>query len=83
MKNRWLTRFKKIEDKDKFKERLKSARYVFEILKEILEEDIESSTKVMRKEVNYETPNWELRMADKLSEQRTLQKVIDLLPKEK
>ena len=83
MKNRWLTRFKKQEDKNKFKDSLKSARYVIEVLKEILEEDIETSTKTMRKEVNYETPNWELRMADKLSEQRTLQRVIDLLPKEK
>ena len=83
MKNRWLNRFKSKEDKDKFKDSLRSASYVLEVLKEILEEDIESSTKVMRKEVNYETPNWELRMADKLSEQRTLQGVIDLLPKEK
>jgi len=64
----------------KEKDSLKASRESFIKLKVLLESDYEASLKEMRKQEHYDKANWSMYVADKMSEQRTLKKVIDLLP---
>lgn len=51
------------------------------ILYSILKEELNKSIEDMGKNSNYESPNFNLVMVDALTTQRTLRKIIDLLPK--
>lgn len=77
--NRWLKWFKREEDKEVFKQQFIASRDVLDTLIKILEEDLEASTRSMRKAENYELPSWKEFVSDKLGEQRTYQKLIDFL----
>jgi len=70
------------KDKEGFKKRIIASRDVLDRLKRMLQEELAASHKAAGKEDNYSLPAWSEFQADKLGEQRTLQMVIDLLPKD-
>lgn len=82
MNLKWFKGFKGKEEKERFKKLALSQREVFDVLKVILEEELEASRKDSYKKDHYFMPAWSEYQADKRGEQRTLQWVIDLLPKE-
>jgi len=71
------------EEKEKFKRLALSQLELFQTLREILEEDLAASLKDAAKKDHYSLSAWPEFQADKLGEQRTYRKVIDLLPKDK
>jgi len=71
------------EEKEKFKRLALSQLEVFQTLREILEDELRASQKDSYSKSHYLLPCWKEYQADKKGEQRTLQKVIDLLPKDK
>lgn len=78
---RWTAGVKTAQEKQERKAQVRSTKPILDILKKMLEKDLDSSKKKMESTDNFNSPNWEYLMADYLAEQRTLRKVIDLLPK--
>lgn len=82
MNIKWFKRVKDKSDKERFRKLCLSQIEVFQVLREILEEELEASQKDACKKEHYFMPAWSEYQADKKGEQRILRKVIDLLPKE-
>jgi hypothetical protein len=70
------------DEKERFKKLALSQLEVFETLRDILEEELAASLKDAARKDHYVLSAWSEYQADKLGEQRTYRKVIDLLPKE-
>lgn len=82
MNLKWFKHLKKEGDKARFKSLALSQREIFDVLRNILVEELEASQKDSYNKTHYLMPAWSEYQADKRGEQRTLQKVIDLLPKD-
>jgi len=82
MRRSWTDHLKTKKEKDEFKKRVAYSSDVLDRLRAILEKDLAASIKEAAKEENYSLPSWSCYQADKLGEQRTLRKVIDILPKQ-
>ena len=82
MNLKWFKHLKSKQEKERFKQLALSQREVFDVLRDILEEELRASQKDSYNRDHYFMPAWSEYQADKKGEQRTLQKVIDLLPKE-
>ena len=82
MNLKWFKQYKSKEEKERFKQLALSQREVFDVLRSILEDELKESYKSSYNKDHYFMPAWAEYQADKKGEQRTLQKVIDLLPKE-
>jgi len=67
-------------DKKAFKQEIDYSLFI-PIFTSILKEELNKSIEGMSKNSNYESPNFNLVMVDALTTQRTLRKIIDLLPK--
>lgn len=74
---RWL---KDDVDSESFKQELLASQRVLRRLREMLQDDIDSSVKDMRNKKGYANTSWPYIQADCIAEQRAFQKVIDLLP---
>ena len=83
MNNKWFKKYKSKQEKERFKKLCLSQIEVFQVLRSILEDELETSRKDSYNKSHYLLPCWKEYQADKRGEQRTLQKVIDLLPKDK
>lgn len=59
--------------------RLSECSDVLSLLRDILKNDLTNSFVELRREQNYELPNWQLKTADVLGCQRTLEKTISYL----
>ena len=82
MNIKWFKKFKDKKEKERFKKLALSNLEVFQTLREILEDELGASQKDAYTKSHYLLPCWKEFQADKRGEQRTLQKVIDLLPKD-
>ena len=82
MNIKWFKKFKDKKEKERFKKLALSNLEVFQTLREILEDELGASQKDAYNKSHYFLPCWKEFQADKRGEQRTLQKVIDLLPKD-
>lgn len=80
MNIRWISHLKNNDDKERFENRVLECKDVLNHLKKLLEEDLELSVKKQRDVKSYLFSSWSEFQADKIGEQRTLQKIIDLLP---
>lgn len=78
---RWLQGAVTPDERRVAKDKLASGNEVFYKLKKMLQDMYDESLSVMQSG-DFSSPSWALMMADKLAEQRTLKKVIDLLPLE-
>ena len=67
-------------DKKALKQEIEYSLFI-PILYSILKEELENSMEDMSKIDNYSSPNFNLVMVDALATQRTLRKILDLLPK--
>ena len=72
--------FKTQKDLDEFRKQVTAAKPVLDILRKVIQEELDASILSMRKEENYEKPAWSELMADKLGEQRALSKIYNLIP---
>ena len=80
MNIKWFKKFKTQKEKDEFRERALANREVFELLRDILQEELDASMREQRKKEHYLMPAWSEFQADMNGEQRALRRVIDLLP---
>jgi len=78
--SKWLKHLKDSVSKNKFKERVLANKDMFDVLKSILIEDMESSQAGARNQDSYKLPAWAEFQADNIGTQRTLKRIIDLLP---
>jgi len=78
--SKWTKHLKTTKDKQDFKTRLFASKEITDVLKGLLQEDLNISNSEMRKESNYTLPSWAEFQADKLGEQRVLERLIKLLP---
>ena len=67
------------EEKEEVKRLFKRNHRLLDILVTVLEEDLKASEREFKSEANYHNVNWDKYIVDKLSEQRTLEYVIDLI----
>jgi len=82
MNIKWFKKFKDKKERERFKSLALSNLEVFQTLRGILEDELKASQKDSYNKSHYLLPCWKEFQADKKGEQRTLQKVIDLLPED-
>lgn len=70
---------KNAQEKEEIKNLFKRNHRLLSVLVASLEEDLRYSEQEFKREANYDRPNWELYIVDKLAEQRTLERLIDLI----
>lgn len=76
---RWTKHLKTKEEKEKFTQQLKSSKEVLDVLRGLLEEDLEASRRKSYAEDAYKMASWGLFQADKIAEQRTLFNLMSLI----
>jgi len=79
MNLKWLKKTPKHE-REAFKTRLLANHDIFELFKEILEEELDTVIHTRRSLKSYLTQNWAAYQADRNATERTYQEIIDLLP---
>ena len=79
MGSKWFFDCKTEEEKKKREEFLKEQKYLFSLLKEILEKDLRSTESEMSSTKRYDDQSWPYKQADYLGTKRALQDVIDLI----
>lgn len=70
---------KNVHEKEEIKSLFKRNHRLLNMLVDALEEDLRHSQQEFKREANYDRPNWELYIVDKLAEQRTIENLIDLI----
>jgi len=78
--NRWYKDCVTEEQKKERTNQLMLSKHLFDILKEILQEDYDSAVKEMQDKQNYFMPAWAEYQASRLGKQEALKKVISILP---
>jgi hypothetical protein len=78
--HRWTKHLKEKDQKDDFLKRLSYAKEFMDVLKNILQEDLDALEKEMESKDNYFMPAWSEYQADKIGSRRTLKKIINLIP---
>ena len=68
-----------VQQKKELRQEVASSLFIPSIRK-ILQEELEQVNKDMLSIDNYDSANWQYLMSDYLSQQRTIRKIIDLLP---
>lgn len=76
---RLLKHCKNSEEREEVKRLFKRNHRILSILVSVIEEDLDRSYKEFKAEVNYNKYNWDKYIVDKLSEQRTLEYVLNLV----
>ena len=82
MNIKWLKNLRETESKEKRTALVNGSREILDILKGILEAELDSSRKKKTNKAHYLMPAWSEFQADSNATERTLQQVIDLLPKD-
>ena len=72
--------YKDHEDKKKREGELLASMYIFDELRDILEEVIQEERNASEQEEHFEKPNWDLFFAQKVGSIRALKKLRDMLP---
>lgn len=80
LSSRWTKHLKDKESKQKFEERLLLAQDIWDVLKNIIEEDLNAVDKDIMNKDNYFMPAWSEFQADRIGSKRALQKVLNLIP---
>lgn len=74
----WTKHIRDEEQKNNFISTILASTAMQERLIELLEEKLENSSK--ENEVDYESPSWAYKQADKLGYQRALREIINIIP---
>ena len=77
----WFKDAREDKQKDEISRDLLNARAAFARLRELLEDEINSTMRGVRSEKNYEgNPNWDRWVADQFGYARALEKMIERIP---
>lgn len=76
---RWIKHLKEDQHKQEFMTSLLAAKPVLTRLGQLLEEDIKTSQSGSLTKDKYESPNWAYLQADKVGEQRALNKILKMI----
>ena len=82
MNIKWFKYLREDESKETLKSKILGSREVLDILKRVLEDEVESTRRNKLNKAHYMMPAWSEFQADRNATERTLQQVIDLLPKD-
>ena len=78
--SRWTKHLKDKATKAEYEERLSRMSDVWDVLKNILQEDLNALDKDSMNKDHYFMPAWSEYQADRNGSKRTLKKIIELLP---
>ena len=76
---RWIKHLTTEEDKARFTKRLVLVKDVFEVLGNIIKEDLETSQRKCRDESNFNLPEWGHFQAYQLGQQKALDRILSLI----
>lgn len=77
---RWVKHLRTDEERKEFIKRLENGEDIFFVLRNILEEELNKSSKERRSLKSYMFQNWSEYQADRNATERTILEIIDLLP---
>lgn len=77
---RWTKHLKTKGAKEDFEQRIKGAQEFFDIMKALIEEDLNALEKEIESKDNYFMPAWAEYQADRIGSKRTLKKILNLIP---
>ena len=83
MDARWFKYCKNEDQKKEIKAYFGAAGYLLDTLAKILEEELNSSIKESSNKESYKLPAWSEYQADRLGEQRTLRKILNIIKPDK
>jgi len=83
LSSRWLKHLPDAATKAEYQNRLHHMHDVWNVLKDILQEDLDALERDGMKKDHYYMPAWSEYQADRNGSKRTLRKIIELLPKVK
>jgi len=78
--SRWTKHIKDKTAKVEYEERLQHMSDVWDVLKNILQEDLNALDNDSMNKKHYFMPAWSEYQADRVGSKRTLKKIIELLP---
>lgn len=76
---RWIKHLKENKQREEFMLNLVAAKTVLNRLSELIKEDIKASQSGSLTKDKYESPNWAYLQADKVGEQRALNKILKII----
>lgn len=76
---RWFRHCKTQEEKERFEKRLSLVKDVFNVLEELIKEDLEVSNRKSKDEENFTLPAWSEYQAYQLGMQKQAEKILNLI----
>lgn len=76
---RWFKHCKTQEEKERFEKRLTLVKDVFNVLEDLLKEDLEVSNRKIKDEENFTLPAWSEYQAYHLGMQKQAEKILNLI----